>query len=265
MPLPAPSGPKLKLFAFGSDACGVIAIGGLARGVVAIGVNAIGVVAIGVNAMGIVCAVGLNAVGLVGISLVNSIAVLAFSLVNAIGGLGGGVVNGLLHPVLGVGLALLMAVIGTRLAGRWRGTSTPPRLVRLLDVLAAESGSGWARGRLLGVEHGKIVVGDADGQHTLEAAPSVMALAGELRGSGRRGVLVRVEAERASTATAEAGYRVAAERAAVLRAAEIRPRPRRLRLPETRAELDWLMRQSLFGGAVVGTLGSIAVWLLRSV
>jgi hypothetical protein len=263
VPSPAADGPAFKLLALGADAYGVIAIGGFARGVVAIGINAIGVVAIGVNAVGVLCGVGLNAAGLVGISVVNSIAVLALSLINAIGGFGGGLVNGWVHPVLGLVAGLTMAGIGTRLVGRW-GAAARPRLVRLLDVLAGgHGGGGWARARLLSVEQDKVVVGDGDGQHTLEAASAVLGEASAMLARGRRKLLVRVEAELSDQATAETGYRVAAERTAVLRAVELRPEPKRLRLPESREELDWLMRRGLFGGSVVGALGSMAAILVR--
>jgi len=262
VPLPAPQISKLKLFDVGTNACGIIAVGTLAQGVVAIGINAVGLVAIGINAMGVLCAVGVNALGLVGVSAVNSIAVVALSLVNSIGGLGGGLVNGLLHPALGLGVALGMGAIGLRLKGRSVAREQVP-LVRLLDVLGAEHGSGWARAKLLAVQKDGLVVGDADGQHTLETVGSALAQARELLASGQRRILVHVAAEREATVPAETGYRTAAERGAVLRALELRTRPRRLRLPASKDELGWVMARGLYLGSALGLGGSLAAWLLR--
>jgi hypothetical protein len=262
VPAPAPQASALKLFDVGTNACGIIAVGTLAQGVVAIGINAVGVVAIGVNAMGVLCAVGVNALGLVGVSAVNSIAVLALSLVNSIGGFGGGLVNGLLHPVLGLGVAIAMGAIGLRLNGRWLAHEKVP-LVRLLDVLAAENGSGWARAKLLAVQQSGLVVGDADGQHTLETEGSALAQAREMLANGQRRILVHVAAEHQAATPAETGYRTAAERAAVLRALELRTRPRRLRLPASKDELGWIMARGLYLGSALGLGGSLAVWALR--
>jgi hypothetical protein len=259
MPVPEPR--KLKLFDVGNNACGIIAVGTLARGVVAIGINAIGVFAIGINAMGTVCAVGLNALGLVAFSAVNSIAVVALSLVNAIGGFGRGLVNGVLHAGLGIALALVIGFISRHLEGEWRRAEQPP-LVRLLDVLGAEQGSGWARAKLLSVEQDKLLVGDADGQHTIVAAPAALAAALQWLGWGRRQVLLHVASEPSEPAQAETGYRAAAGRGAMLRALELRQVPRRRRWPETPEELDWVLGRSLLGSAVAGVVGSVAGWLL---
>ena len=257
-----PQAPRLKLLDVGTNACGIIAVGTLAQGVVAIGINAVGVVAIGVNAMGVLGALGVNALGLVGVSAVNSIAVLALSLVNSIGGFGAGLVNGLLHPVLGLGVAIGMGAIGLRLKGRWLGHERVP-LVRLLDVLAAEHGSGWAQAKLLAVQQSGLVVGDADGQHTLETDGSALEQAREMMANGQRRILVHVAAEREATAPAGTGYRTAAERGAALRAREVRAQPRRLRLPASKDELGWVMARGLYLGSALGLAGSLAVWLLR--
>ena len=254
--MPEPEPQKLKLFDIGNNACGIIAVGTLARGVVAIGINAVGVVAIGINAMGTVCAVGLNALGLVAVSGVNSIAVVALSLVNAIGGFGSGLVNGVLHAGLGVVLAVVLGIIGRQLKGQWRAPERPP-LVRLLDLLAAEQGGGWARAKLLGVAKDKLVVGDADGQHTISATPAALAAGLEWLARGRRRVLVRVAVEPSEEAVAETGYRAAAGRRTMLRALELRQVQRSWRRPESPDELTWVLSRSLLVGAVAGVAGSL--------
>jgi hypothetical protein len=259
--VPAPEPQKLKWFDFGNDACGIVAVGMGARGVVAIGLNAVGVVAVGINAMGTLCAVGLNALGLVAVSCVNSIAVVALSLVNAIGGFGGGLVNGVLHARLGGALAIVLGIVGRQLKGQWRARRRPP-LARLLDLLAAEQGSGWAKAKLLGVAENKLVVGDADGQHTIVAAPAALAAGLEWLAQGRRRVLVRVAVEPSDEAVGETGYRAAAGRGTMLRVLELRRVQRSWRRPESREELDWVLSRSALGGAVAGVAGSLGGWLL---
>ena len=262
MSLPSHQARELKLFAVGNDACGIVAVGTMARGVVAIGINAVGVVAIGVNAMGVVCAVGVNALGLVGVSAVNSIAVVALSLVNSIGGLGAGLVNGLLHPALGLGVAVAMGLIGRHTEGRWTAHERPP-LVRLLDVLGTEQSSGWAAVKLLAVGEAGLIVGDADGQHTIETAGSALAQARELLAKGQRRILVHVAAEQEDMAPGQPGYRTAAERGTVLRALELRAPARSVRLPTSKEELGWVMARSLYLGSALGLGGSVVVWLGR--
>jgi len=253
--------PKLKLFAFGVDAKGIIAIGAGARGVLAVGINAMGIFAVGVNAMGTIGAAGINAIGLFALSPVNCVGFFSLAGVNIISAFGRALVNEMTHPLLGVVFAVVAVIVARQISGAWQPQPTLATC-GLVELLSGARPGGTVRAAVLSVEHGSMVVGDSDGQHTLQADRALLDQAAVLLQSGHPRAYFLVEVEREASGGLQADYRLAATPVAILHARELRPAPRRWRGPQSLAELNWLIRQSLYLSAAAGLVTCIValIW-----
>lgn len=177
---------KLKFFAVGNLARGVIAVGNVAVGVVAIGNVAVGVVtfglslsfgvvSIGLNSVGALLALGLNAAGLFAFAGINGVGTYVSAGVNGSGLWGGGRVNSAEHPLLPlvVSLAATTAVFlaSALIRGRPTEVATQRLTGTLRDVLAGRVAPGWVRARVRRVNAARLQIESGLARAELQLAP----------------------------------------------------------------------------------------------
>ena len=216
----------VKLFDFGQEAYGVIAIGQFATGVFAFGQVATGVVAIGQVARG-VFVVGQVAVGVVSVGQLAVGLYAAYAMLGLAGRRGGGLVLTILP--------------------RTRREDDLPPLVPAADVISGKHERGWARVRVAArtVDDGpkEVVLLDERSTLPIELAPGTERSLGTVAASDWPVALVELSTSERSVPT-EVGYREAPPTERVVTAVAARESPR----PEWTTPAFWLVGTARLAG-----------------
>jgi hypothetical protein len=221
----------MEIIAVGQHAEGIFAFGQFATGVIAVGQVATGVIAIGQVARGVIC------IGQVAVGFGWGLGMLAVAPGKAIGMLSlGGRAKGLLP------LSILP---------KPRQYLPGVDVIPAADLLLRGVANGWIAVRLDRDGMGRLVGYEKNVQVPLEITdPDARDRANELLQTGKRDVLVRVEAGRRPHDDAT-GYRSAPSTERILQGLQVEPKPS---LPAISggAIANWIVRGAIVAGLAVG-------------